>query len=180
MRFSLISLPLLLGATTAQVTGITSPTITAASTSTPSTTSSSASTTTDLASLVALLPTCALSCFVTAAKDISCAPTDFSCLCSSASALVTKIGPCIYISSGCSSSDISNVTSLAPKICSAVNKNATGAAVSAASSIVSTALATVTGTQTASGNGAARTEGAVMGYGIGVLGGGLALALMGL
>jgi hypothetical protein len=53
------------------------------------------------------------------------------------------------------------IKSIAPEICDAVaaDKNATD--VMAASSLVSSALATITGTPTASGNGAARTGAAL-------------------
>ncbi len=46
---------------------------------------------------------------------------------------------------------------IAPKFCSFVSADTNATDVRAASSLVSSALATITGTPTASGNGAART-----------------------
>jgi len=75
------------------------------------TTSSTTSTPTTLPALLAVLPHCALGCLATAATSIDCAATDFSCLCSNSSDLVSKIGPCIISGSGCSPSDISRESS---------------------------------------------------------------------
>lgn len=78
--------------------------VTAQSSVTP-TTSSPASTTTDLLGLVSQLPTCALGCLDEAATNINCTAPDLTCLCSKSSALVSSIGPCLLLSSGCSSND---------------------------------------------------------------------------
>lgn len=77
----------------------------AAQSSATPTTPSTASNTTDLLSLVSQLPTCALGCLEDAATDINCTASDLSCLCSQSSELVSAIGPCLLLSSKCSSND---------------------------------------------------------------------------
>lgn len=69
------------------------------------TTSATASTTTNLLSLVSQLPTCALGCLDEAATKINCTAPDLTCLCSKSSQLVSAIGPCLLLSSDCSSND---------------------------------------------------------------------------
>lgn len=76
-----------------------------ASPTTTTTPSSTGSNTTDLLTMVSELPTCALSCLEDAATDINCTAPDLKCLCSKSSELVAAIGPCLLLSSDCSSND---------------------------------------------------------------------------
>ncbi|KAB5575389.1 hypothetical protein GE09DRAFT_592312 [Coniochaeta sp. 2T2.1] len=160
---STLLVSLLLAAVTSAQTTTTTPT-------TAATTSSS----TSLPSLLASFPQCVFGCFSQAATAVNCQPTDFTCLCADSSALITNIGPCI-LTAGCSVSEINKIRDMAPQLCSTVQSDTNPADVSAASSFVSSALATVTGTPTASGNGAART-----GAALGVLGMAGAFAVLGL
>lgn len=72
---------------------------------TATTTPSSTGNTTDLLTMVSELPTCALGCLEDAATDINCTAPDLKCLCSKSSELVAAIGPCLLLSSDCSSND---------------------------------------------------------------------------
>jgi hypothetical protein len=194
--------------------------------------------TTTLPALLAVFPHCALGCLASAATSINCAATDFACLCSKSSDLVSKVGPCIISGSGCSPGDINRkprppfpltpwhtpnwplfplysaslipfplfsffaspnllspplsrylsqkenlterhteIRNLAPSLCNIVNADKNATDVSAASNLVSAALATVTGTPTASGNAAVRTGAALGVMGMGIAG---AVAVLGL
>lgn len=72
------------------------------------TTTGSAATSTssgDLNSVVSQLPQCALTCLDSTASDIGCSPSDLTCLCSNSDKLISGIGPCILLQSGCSSEE---------------------------------------------------------------------------
>jgi hypothetical protein len=57
----------------------------------------------DITQLVTQIPSCALTCLVTAAASVNCAITDYSCQCSNASALQASATPCVQ--SACSADD---------------------------------------------------------------------------
>lgn len=59
----------------------------------------------DLLGLVGQLPSCALGCLDDAAGNINCTTSDLTCLCSKSSELVGAIGPCLLLSSDCSSNE---------------------------------------------------------------------------
>jgi len=71
----------------------------------PTPTAGPGTTSTSLPELVSRLPRCALQCFSSAARDINCAPSNFSCLCANSGDLIAKVGPCAFL--GCSSDDVS-------------------------------------------------------------------------
>lgn len=73
------------------------------------TTTAASSGSTDLPGLVSQLPTCAVSCISTAAADIGCSATDFSCLCKSQEDLITKLTPCV-LTAGCSTDEIGSTS----------------------------------------------------------------------
>ncbi|KUI55666.1 GPI-anchored protein 10 [Cytospora mali] len=154
---------------------------TTAAQSTTTTGSAAPTTTGDLGSLVSQLPECALGCLNTAATDIGCKASDLTCLCSKSSQLVSSIGPCILFSSGCSSDQRDQISSLANDLCSDVNaSNSTELA--SASNYINSALATATSVSTSSssatGNAAARTDYPIAG--MGVMGAAAALAALAL
>ncbi|KAG4033781.1 hypothetical protein MFRU_004g02840 [Monilinia fructicola] len=69
-----------------------------------------------IASEVAQLPSCALSCLATAATSAGCGLTDYACQCGDAKAAITKSGtPCIV--AACSASDVLTVSKVAAQIC---------------------------------------------------------------
>jgi len=135
--------------------------------------------TANLPSLVALLPSCAIPCFDTAAKSINCATTDFPCLCkpSNFNSFAVNIGSCLTGGlggkAGPSSTDadcsISNLSSLAEQICASVD-DADPAALSSASAIAADKLSETASAKNPSSSssggqntGGARPEGAAMG-----------------
>ncbi|TQN63609.1 hypothetical protein CSHISOI_11806, partial [Colletotrichum shisoi] len=69
------------------------------------TTTASSSGSTGLPGLIGQLPTCAVTCLNTAASDIGCATTDFTCLCGSQDRLIASLTPCV-LTAGCSADDM--------------------------------------------------------------------------
>lgn len=59
----------------------------------------------DLDSVVSQLPQCAITCLDSTASSIGCSASDLTCLCSNSDKLISSIGPCILLSSGCSSEE---------------------------------------------------------------------------
>lgn len=140
----------------------------------------------DLDSVVSQLPQCALTCLDSTASSIGCSASDLTCLCSNSDKLISSIGPCILLQSGCSSEEQSQIQSLAGNLCNDVN-SADTAELASASNYINSALATgTTGTATAagsnptsaSGNAAARTDSPLAG--VGVMGAAAALAVLAL
>ncbi|GKT90221.1 CFEM domain-containing protein [Colletotrichum tofieldiae] len=112
------------------------------------TTTGSSSGSTGLPSLISQLPTCAISCLNTAASNIGCETTDFSCLCSSQDRLISSLTPCI-LTAGCSTDDIAKAARIAPQICSEVENNPAASDIASASNLVTGALGTATGSSAA-------------------------------
>lgn len=155
MQFKTFSASLGLLSLAAAQTAVTTPT-----------TAAPAATGTSVADLVSQLPQCALNCFQQAASDIGCSATDFTCLCANTQDLVSKVGPCVLLGGSCSSDEISKATEIAPQICTAVNNNPSPGDLASASNLVTSALGTATGTPTASGNVAMRTDVAMGAMGV--------------
>ncbi|KAL1867899.1 hypothetical protein Daus18300_006174 [Diaporthe australafricana] len=162
--------------------------VAAQSTQTPTTTGSTSTSTSssDLDSLVSQLPQCALSCLDSAATNIGCTASDLTCLCSKRDALISAIGPCILLNSGCSSDEQNQITSIAGNLCTDVS-SADESELASASNYITSALATATSASagsagstatSASGNAAARTDSPVAG--MGVMGAAAALAMLAL
>ncbi|KAK2599496.1 hypothetical protein N8I77_011247 [Diaporthe amygdali] len=153
--------------------------------------SGSASTSTsssDVDSIVSQLPQCALTCLSETASDIGCSASDLTCLCSKQSQLISSIGPCILLKSGCSSDEQNQISSIAGNLCTDVS-SADSSELASASNYINSALATgVTATASgssasstatsASGNAAARTDSPIAG--MGVMGAAAALAVLAL
>ncbi|KAK0609920.1 hypothetical protein B0T17DRAFT_512241 [Bombardia bombarda] len=134
--------------------------ISATTFSTATSSSSSSPTTTDTNSLPALisqLPTCAIKCFDETTTSIGCGPTQFSCLCQSDKTTSFALGMATCLSGGLGGNDntdpacsLDSLASLAGNICAAVSSGPDQAQLAAATSIVSSALASagVTGAGT--------------------------------
>ncbi|KAF6799435.1 hypothetical protein CSOJ01_12497 [Colletotrichum sojae] len=138
------------------------------------TTTAASSGSTDLPGLVSQLPTCAVTCISTAAADIGCSATDFTCLCQSQEDLIKKLTPCV-LTAGCSTDEIGTAARVAPQICAAVQNNPNPSAVASASNLVTGALGTATGGSAATATAATTTSAVPAGaarvdYGMGVLG----------
>ncbi|ROW01318.1 hypothetical protein VMCG_05901 [Cytospora schulzeri] len=143
----------------------------------PTTTgTAAAASTSDLPSMVSQLPKCALGCLDSAAKSIDCNAADLTCLCSNSSDFIEAIGPCIVLSSGCTSDEQDQITSLAGSICKDVVANPNSPELTSASNYLTSAMATGTGASasSATGNAAVRTDLPVAG--MGVMGAAAALA----
>ncbi|KAI1377935.1 hypothetical protein F4677DRAFT_413943 [Hypoxylon crocopeplum] len=97
---------------------------------------------TSLPDLVLQLPQCATGCLTSAAQAANCATEDFTCLCGTGrDTFISSITGCI-LTAGCSSADISKLSTLAPEICTAVSQNPDPSAVASASNLVASAVAT--------------------------------------
>lgn len=155
------------------ITGLTAAAVLIASTVAQSPTSTGTAATasnSDLPSLVSQLPECALGCLDTAAKSIGCDAADLTCLCSKSQDFIDAIGPCIFLSSGCTSDEQSQISSLASSICNDVVNNPNSTELASASNYLTSAMATATGASasstSASGNAAVRTDFPIAGMGI--------------
>ncbi|KAF9870748.1 hypothetical protein CkaCkLH20_11850 [Colletotrichum karsti] len=129
------------------------------------TTSAAASGSTGLAGLVSQLPTCAVGCLSTAASEIGCSATDFTCLCNSQEKLISTLTPCV-LTAGCSTDEIGTAAKIAPQICANVAANPDASAIASASNLVGGALSTASGaaaSATATPAAAGRPE---MGFGM--------------
>jgi len=149
---------------------------TSTTSSAPSSTSSTPAepTQSGLAGLVAQLPPCAIPCFDTAARGMSCALTDLVCLCSDEkrTGLTISLGTCLNGGlTGDGPEDdacqLSKLATLATDICTEVQNNPDRAELDQASAIVSAALADASPTNgnTQDGDddsGAARPQSAAM------------------
>ncbi|OHE93132.1 hypothetical protein CORC01_11544 [Colletotrichum orchidophilum] len=113
------------------------------------TVSAPSSNSTSLAGLIAQLPSCAVGCLATAASDIGCAATDFTCLCASQDKLVSSLTPCV-LTAGCSTNDIAEAAKVAPSICAEVQSNPAASDLASASKLVTGALGTATATASSS------------------------------
>ncbi|KAK3348974.1 hypothetical protein B0T25DRAFT_232042 [Lasiosphaeria hispida] len=164
MHFQLLTLAVLSTLTLAQlptstlsIPSISTPSLTIATVPNPLPTGTS------LPALVSQLPACAVPCFDTAARQISCTPTDFSCLCRSdkttsfsinmASCLggVTLFGDDDNDDVKDECDDLDDLAELAGKICVAVAAGPDQSQLAAATTAVSQALARASAT----GSGAA-------------------------
>ncbi|KAK3320305.1 hypothetical protein B0T19DRAFT_446069 [Cercophora scortea] len=160
------------------------PGLTTAQTQTPttlqtSTTSASTSTTTypGFAGLIARLPTCAIPCFNSAAKQVGCDLTSFACLCSSAHQTSFAIDMAGCLSGGIGGTPIADpacelakLSALAGDICQAVNASPPQTELAIATSLVSSALVVAseaTATATTSGAAAATSSSAAVAPGAG-------------
>lgn len=77
----------------------------AAAAAAQSTDSNTSTSNESLAQLIAKLPVCARSCYASAAKSAGCSVTDFECICiTKRPSFIGAIAPCVFLSSGCSSS----------------------------------------------------------------------------
>ncbi|WYZ43219.1 hypothetical protein EsH8_VI_000918 [Colletotrichum jinshuiense] len=108
------------------------------------TTTAASSGSTGLPGLISQLPTCAVTCLSTAAQNIGCSVTDFTCLCESSERLITTLTPCV-LTAGCSTDDIANAAKIAPQICAEVQNSPAASDVASASNLVTGALGTATG-----------------------------------
>ncbi|CCF38206.1 hypothetical protein CH063_09354, partial [Colletotrichum higginsianum] len=120
------------------------------------TTTASSSGSTGLPGLISQLPTCAVTCLNTAARNIGCSATDFTCLCDSQERLISSLTPCV-LTAGCSADDIANAARIAPQICSEVDNNPAASDIASASNLVTGALGTATGGRDAAATGKAAT-----------------------
>lgn len=123
----------------------------------------------DVNSLVAQIPSCALTCLVTSATQVNCGITDYKCQCENATELQAVATPCV--SSACSVADQATALKISGEICvslgytavtSAVNSavtSATGAAGSALSSATS-AIGSAASSATATGTSSSATSSA--------------------
>ncbi|KAB8295178.1 hypothetical protein EYC80_007104 [Monilinia laxa] len=106
-----------------------------------------------IASEVAQLPSCALSCLATAATSAGCGLADYACQCGDAKDAITKSGtPCIV--AGCSASDVLAVSKIATQICvlqdSAGSPSSSPSSTSSASSSAASNISSATGSYVAS------------------------------
>ncbi|KAK3690263.1 hypothetical protein B0T22DRAFT_190986 [Podospora appendiculata] len=136
-------------------------------TSTTGTAPSTSSTTTypGFAGLIARLPTCAIPCFNSAAKQVGCDLTSFACLCSSAHQTSFAIDMAGCLSGGIGGTPIADpacelakLSALAGDICQAVNASPPQTELAIATSLVSSALVVAseaTASPTSSGAAAA-------------------------
>ncbi|KAK3935119.1 hypothetical protein QBC46DRAFT_398236 [Diplogelasinospora grovesii] len=132
-----------------------SPTVPSSSLATP--------TATDLPGLVSELPSCAIPCFESSAKEIGCGVTDFSCLCRAGNAASLGLDMVGCLGGGLGGDNknncsISSLAAVAASICSAVGDNPNQSQLAAATSIVSAALASAAATGTSTGTGATTSE----------------------
>ncbi|KAK1625154.1 hypothetical protein BDP81DRAFT_328326 [Colletotrichum phormii] len=109
------------------------------------TTSAASSSSTGLTSLIAQLPSCAVGCLSTAASDIGCSATDFTCLCASQDKLISSLTPCV-LTAGCSTTEIAAAAKIAPSICSEVESKPAASDLASASNLVTGALGTAAAT----------------------------------
>ncbi|KAI0475496.1 hypothetical protein GGR56DRAFT_646182 [Xylariaceae sp. FL0804] len=101
------------------------------------------STASSLPSLVSQLPSCAVSCLPAAADAANCAETDVECICGSGkSAFLGSIGTCAF--TNCDSSEISNLQTLATKICNEANDNPSSSVLASVSDVITSAVGTAT------------------------------------
>ncbi|KAH6695214.1 hypothetical protein F5X68DRAFT_272642 [Plectosphaerella plurivora] len=107
-------------------------------------TASGTSDSNSLPNLVEQLPTCAVGCLNTAAAAISCAATDFACICSKSEQLISNITPCLTDSSqsGCNLNQALEAGRVAPRICERINNNPSSQEIASASSLVAGAIET--------------------------------------
>lgn len=107
-------------------------------------TASGTSDSNSLPNLVEQLPTCAVGCLNTAASAISCAATDFSCMCGKSEQLISNITPCLTDSSksGCNLNQAIEAGRVAPRICERINNNPSSQEIASASSLVAGAIET--------------------------------------
>ncbi|KAJ1325962.1 CFEM domain-containing protein [Microdochium nivale] len=108
-----------------------------------------------LAQLISQLPTCAKSCFTSAAKNAGCGISDFQCICiDKRSDFITSITPCVFLTSGCSPSDTSAATDVATDFCHKMYASPNSTELQAATSAINAALGTPspTGTQSQPAN----------------------------
>ncbi|KAG8169346.1 hypothetical protein KVR01_000091 [Diaporthe batatas] len=119
------------------------PTTTTAPTSTGSGSGSGSGSGGDLNSLISQLPQCAITCLDSSAPTIGCSASDLTCLCSKSDQLVTSIGTCILLNSGCSPEEQGQIQSLAGNLCSDVSA-ANPAELASASNFINSAIATGT------------------------------------
>ncbi|KAI3558520.1 hypothetical protein CABS01_07525 [Colletotrichum abscissum] len=113
------------------------------------TTSAASSSSTGLASLIAQLPSCAVGCISTAASNIGCSATDFTCLCASQDKLISSLTPCV-LTAGCSTTEIAAAAKIAPSICSEVQSNPAASDLASASNLVTGVLGTAAATASSS------------------------------
>ncbi|KXJ90114.1 hypothetical protein Micbo1qcDRAFT_164605 [Microdochium bolleyi] len=114
-----------------------------------------------LAQLISQLPACAKNCFTSASKSAGCGVSDFQCICiDKRSDFIASIGPCIFLSSGCSSDDRSSATNVATDFChkmyASPNNTELAAATSAIQSVLGTAAAATASQSAKPTNAAAR------------------------
>ncbi|KAL8308116.1 hypothetical protein RB593_006441 [Gaeumannomyces tritici] len=71
-----------------------------------------------IAELAAQVPSCAMKCLVTAAKEVGCDAADYKCQCGKLIDMTSKATGCI--TSGCTLDDVAKITTLIPQICGLV------------------------------------------------------------
>ncbi|POS78689.1 hypothetical protein DHEL01_v202932 [Diaporthe helianthi] len=107
----------------------------------------------DVASIIAELPSCSLTCLLAGASAADCESTDYSCQCGKQDIIVTNATSCL--TSSCNTNDIAKTQTVSQQLCEAVaggnsstsaspsgsSPSATGASSSSSASASSTAAA---------------------------------------
>ncbi|KAH8671606.1 hypothetical protein BX600DRAFT_251014 [Xylariales sp. PMI_506] len=124
----------------------------------------------EITSLVASIPSCALTCLITGVSSVNCAATDYTCQCTNAAALQAAVSPCI--AAGCNATDAATAEEISLEICADLGISANS---TSSSNSTSTSNSTATTTSTTTSASATTSKNAAAGrYEFGMLAGAVA------